>query len=66
MGYDIRLEGTRLTVSPDPFNGGTFEIAITGRLLAASFASVADARAAWQSAPRRTVSGVVTGGTASR
>ena len=62
MGYDVRLEGARLIVSPDPFDGGAFDIAIAGRELASSFASVADARAAWQSAPRRTVSGVVTGG----
>jgi hypothetical protein len=64
MGYDIRLQGARLTISPDPFEGGAFDIAITGRELASSFASVADARAAWHAAPRRTVSGVVTGGAA--
>lgn len=62
MGYDIRMDGTRLTISPDPFEGATFEISITGRELAASFTSVADARAAWQAAPRRTISGTVTGG----
>jgi hypothetical protein len=62
MGYDVRLEATRLIISPDPFDGGVFDIAITGRELASSFASVADARAAWQAAPRRTVSGVVMGG----
>ena len=64
MGYDIRLEATRLIVAPDPFDRAMFEVAITGREVAASFGSVADARAAWQSAPRRTVSGVVAGGTA--
>jgi hypothetical protein len=62
MGYDIRLEGTRLIVSPDPFEGGTFDLAIMGRELASSFASVADARTAWQAAPHRSVTGVVTGG----
>jgi hypothetical protein len=62
MGYDIRLEGPRLIIAPDPFDGAAFAIEIAGRELAASFASVADARAAWQAAPRRTVSGVVTGG----
>jgi hypothetical protein len=62
MGYDIRLEGPRLVVSPDPFDGASFEIAVTGRELASSFASVADARAAWRTAPQRTVTGVVTGG----
>jgi hypothetical protein len=62
MGYDIRLEGPRLIIGPDPFDGAAFAIEIAGRDLAASFASVADARAAWLAAPRRTMSGVVTGG----
>jgi hypothetical protein len=61
MGYEIRLEGARLVVAPDPFEGESFEVEITGRELAASFPSVADARAAWHSASRRTISGVVTG-----
>ena len=61
MGYDIRLDGSRLVIAPDPFAGASFEIEITGRELASSFPSVADARAAWQSAPRRTISGVATG-----
>jgi len=62
MGYDIRREGPRLIIVPDPYAGGAFDIEITGRELASSFASVADARAAWQAAPRRTVSGVLSGG----
>jgi hypothetical protein len=62
MGYEVRLEGPRLVMAPDPYAGGVFEIEITGRELAASFASVADARAAWQAAPRRTVAGVLSGG----
>jgi hypothetical protein len=62
MGYEIRLEGPRLVIAPDPYAGGVFEIEITGRELAAAFASVADARAAWQHAPRRTVAGVLSGG----
>jgi hypothetical protein len=61
MGYDIRLEDARLVIAPDPFEGASFEVEIAGRELAATFASLADARAAWQSAPRRTMSGVVTG-----
>jgi hypothetical protein len=61
MGYDIRLDGSRLVIAPDPFDGASFDLDITGRELASSFRSVADARAAWQAAPRRTVSGVVTG-----
>ena len=62
MGYDIRLHGPRLVITPDPYAGGAFDIEIAGRELASSFTSVADARAAWQAAPRRTVAGVVTGG----
>jgi len=62
MGYDIHLAGRRLVVSPDPYAGATILLEITGRELdLASFASPAEARAAWQSAPRRTVTGVVTG-----
>lgn len=61
MGYDIRLEGPRLLIAPDPFAGGVFDIEIAGRELASSFASVADARAAWQHAPRRTMTGVLSG-----
>jgi hypothetical protein len=61
MGYDIRLEGSRLVIAPDPFAGASFPIEIAGRELPSSFTSVAGARAAWQVAPRRTVSGVVTG-----
>jgi hypothetical protein len=62
MGYDIRLEGPRLIVAPDPYAGATFNIEIAGRELPASFASVADARAAWHAAPRRTITGFLTGG----
>ena len=61
MGSEIRLEGARLVIAPDPFEGASFEIEIAGRELASSFPSVAAARTAWQSAPRRTISGVVTG-----
>lgn len=61
MGYDIRLDGSRLVIAPDPFASASLAIEITGRELPSSFSSVADARAAWQSAPRRTISGVATG-----
>jgi len=61
MGYDIHLEGPRLTIAPDPFGGASFSLEISGRELASSFSSVADARAAWQSAPRRTITGTVSG-----
>ncbi len=63
MGYDIRLDGTRLIVTPDPYLGAEIPIEITGRVLDVEAAvSPADTRAAWQSAPRRTISGIVTGG----
>ena len=63
MGYEIHLQGRRLVVSPDPYAGATISLEITARELdLAAFASPADARLAWQSAPRRTVSGSVTGG----
>ena len=61
MGYDIRRDRSRLMIAPDPYAGATFAIDISGRELVSSFASVADARAAWQAAPRRTIAGVVTG-----
>jgi hypothetical protein len=62
MGYEIRREGPRLIIAPDPYAGGAFDLEISGRELASSFASVADARAAWQAALQRTVSGVLSGG----
>ena len=62
MGYDIAIEGSRLIVAPDPFDGAVFDVSIAGRELPASFPSVADARAAWHAAPLRTRSGVVAGG----
>jgi hypothetical protein len=64
MGYEISLEAQRLIITPDPYAGSTFAIEISGRELAASFPSIADARAAWQAASRRTISGAVTGGPA--
>ena len=63
MGYDIRLEGARLIVSPDPYLGATIPLEVTGRELdLGSWASSADTRAAWHTARRRTVSGVAAGG----
>jgi hypothetical protein len=63
MGYDIRRDGTRLVISPDPYAGASIALEIAGRELdVASFASPADARAAWLAAPRRSLRGVVTGG----
>jgi len=63
MGYDIRLAGARLIVSPDPYLGATIPLEVTGRELdLGSWASSADTRAAWHTARRRTVTGVAAGG----
>jgi hypothetical protein len=61
MGYDIRRDGPRLVITPDPYAGASIALEISGRELdVAAFASPADARAAWRSAPRRKMKGVVT------
>ena len=63
MGYEIRLDSRGLTVSPDPYAGATIPLEIAGRELdLAAFASLADARAAWASAPRRIIAGSISGG----
>lgn len=61
-GYTIRQDGSRVTLTPDPFAGHEVSVAITGRLLPLSpFPDAAAASSAWESAPRVTVSGVVSG-----
>jgi hypothetical protein len=58
----IRLEGTRLVVTPDPFDGRELPFAIAGRILPASAAaSEAAARAAWATAERMILTGVAAG-----
>jgi uncharacterized protein DUF3891 len=61
-GYVMRLEGTSLLVSPDPFGGRTVEIAMDAREIAnRSFNSAADARQAIAAAKVVTLRGLVTG-----
>jgi len=63
MGHDLRLDGSRLIVTPDPFAGAEVGLEVTARELATTaFASADQARAAWDSAPRRTLRGVAVGG----
>jgi hypothetical protein len=61
-GHSITLSGEHLTISPDPFSGETVPIAISARQLASTrFDSAATAAAAFEAAPRVTLSGTVSG-----
>ena len=61
-GYTIRRDGTRVILTPDPFAGREVPVSIIGRLLPNEHPTdAAAARAAWETAPRVTVSGVVSG-----
>jgi len=63
MGHDLRLDGPRLIVAPDPFGGAEVALQIAARELSSTaFASADEARAASDSAPRRTLTGAVVGG----
>jgi len=58
----MRLQGTSLIISPDPFGGRTVEIEIDAREFAnQSFSSAADARRAVAAAKIVTLRGLVTG-----
>lgn len=62
FGYTLRLEGTRLTFSPDPFDGKTVPLEVPYRELPARvFASADAARHAWDGAEVRTLSGSAKG-----
>ena len=64
-GYAMRLEGTSMSIIPDPFGGRAIEIAIDAREIARqSFDSVADARRAVALAPIVTLHGMVRGAAA--
>jgi hypothetical protein len=64
-GYAMRLEGTTLLLSPDPFGGRTIEIEIEAREVDdRSFASAADARRTFATARTVAVKGVVGGANA--
>jgi len=61
-GYVMRLEGTSLLVSPDPFGGRRIAIEIDAREIGhQSFRSAADARQAVAAAKIVTLRGLVTG-----
>jgi hypothetical protein len=60
--YELRLDGPRLTIRPDPFERREILLSVTGRQLPnRSYASQAEASELFQSAPRVTVTGVALG-----
>lgn len=62
FGYTARLEGTRLTVWPDPFEGHSFALEIRARELPGrSWSSEADAIAEFENAPGRLLEGIISG-----
>jgi hypothetical protein len=62
QGYAIRFDGSRLTVTPDPFGGKEVPMQIAARRLPnRAFASTADAEEAWRSAPVVSVSAIAAG-----
>jgi hypothetical protein len=64
-GQAVQLEGSRLVIRPDPYDGRTVQFSVTARELARrSYVSEDDARAAFASAPVVTLSGVAEGGRA--
>ena len=61
-GYSMRLDGTALTIVPDPFGGRMIEISIEAREIPNQrFASAHDARAVLTGAPVVTLRGTVRG-----
>ena len=61
-GYAMRLQGTSLVISPDPFEGRTIEIEIATREIGnQSFSSAADARRAVAAAKIVVLRGLVAG-----
>ena len=62
FGYTARLEGTNLTVQPDPFEGHSFVLEIRARELPKQvYASEAEATAAFEAAPGRLLQGMISG-----
>jgi hypothetical protein len=60
--YELRLEGPRLTVRPDPFDGREVLLSIEARQLPRHrYTSRVDARETFRSAPRVTITGVALG-----
>ena len=63
-GYTIQLDGTRLTIAPDPFGGREIPLVICARELPdRPFRSTSDAQEAFASAPTIVISGVACGRT---
>jgi hypothetical protein len=61
-GYSMRLDGTTLSIAPDPFEGRTIEIEIEARVIDNQrFASTGDARRVVASAPVVVLKGSVEG-----
>jgi hypothetical protein len=61
-GYSMHLNGTALTIAPDPLDGRTIEIDIEARVIENQrFASARDARRIVAAAPIVTLSGLVLG-----
>jgi hypothetical protein len=61
-GYAIHLDGTRMTITPDPFEGQEVPLEITARELPnRTFHSAAEAREAFSKAPQVLVQGVASG-----
>lgn len=62
VGYAIRCDGTRLTISPDPFEGRQIAIEVTARELAnRPLRSSSDAEAAFAAARQLAITGIVVG-----
>jgi hypothetical protein len=62
-GYAIALDGDRVVVTPDPFGGRRVPFEIEARELPdQAFTSGAEARDAFDAAPRRLITGVALGG----
>ena len=62
FGRTVRFDGSRVTVSPDPFDGRRLDIQITGRRLETTvFPSAAAAKDALDRAPVVTIAAEVTG-----
>ena len=61
-GYSMHLDGTMLTITPDPLEGRTIDIDIAERVVEnRRFASIADAREAVAAARLITLNGTVRG-----
>jgi len=61
VGYEMRLDGTRLVVTPDPFEGREVPLEVARELPAGPFRSTADARNAFAAASTVMLKGTVYG-----